>query len=82
MRQGLHRADKRRGLLNVGETALKALFGTATISDLHTVHETLDKSQEKQVDISQVVAQQLTYINGYMKLMNFMPRLLLIYPVL
>ena len=35
---------------------LKALFGTATISDLHTVHETLDKLQGKQV-ISHAVVQ-------------------------
>jgi hypothetical protein len=32
--QILTRLDRRRGLINLGGTALKALFGTATISDI------------------------------------------------
>jgi hypothetical protein len=36
----LPRPTRKRGLLNIGGTILKSLFGTATVVDLQSVHET------------------------------------------
>ena len=41
--QVLPRLDPRRGLLHVGGLVLKQIFGTATVSDVHMIHEVLDK---------------------------------------
>jgi len=38
----LTRLDRRRGLLNIGGTVLKTLFGTATISDIQELHSVSD----------------------------------------
>jgi soluble P-type ATPase len=45
---------------NISEEALT--ISQATVSDFHTVHETLHKLQENQENISHAVAQQLTYV--------------------
>jgi hypothetical protein len=38
----LPKLDPRRVLLNVSGVLLKSLFGTATVSDLHSLHDILD----------------------------------------
>jgi len=40
--QILPKLDSRRGLTNLGGTILKTLFGTATVTDIHLLHETID----------------------------------------
>jgi hypothetical protein len=54
--------DRRRGLVNAAGSALKILFGTATMADLHTLHESVDRLHENEKDIVHSVNEQLTYI--------------------
>jgi hypothetical protein len=42
LKEFLPRVDRRRGLINVGGQILKALFGTANITDLDGLHTTVD----------------------------------------
>jgi len=39
--QFLPKLDSRRGLINLDGTILKTLFGTATVTDIHSLHETI-----------------------------------------
>jgi hypothetical protein len=61
-RQILPKLDSRRSLLSFGGTILKALFGTATIADVHQLHKTLDNLQSRNSDIVHSLADQVTYI--------------------
>jgi len=54
--QLLPRPDRRRGLLNLGRTVLKTLFGTATLSDLNQLHGTIDELKSKEADIAHSLA--------------------------
>jgi hypothetical protein len=47
-KQFLPKLDPRRGLINAGSIVLRTLFGTATIADLHALHETLVIIQHSQ----------------------------------
>ena len=60
----LPRLDRRRGLLNLGGTILKTLFGTATLSDLNRLHGTMDELKSKEADNVHSLANQLTYVKG------------------
>jgi len=60
--QLLPRLDRRRGLINFGGTVLKTLFGTATIADIHLLHETLDGLKSTTSDIVHKLNSQLTYV--------------------
>jgi len=60
--QVLPRRDRRRGLLNLGGTILKSLFGTATINDLHVLRNTLDSLQTSTSDIVHSLTNQITYV--------------------
>ena len=60
----LPRLDRRRGLLNLGGTILKTLFGTATLSDLNQLHGTMDELKSKESDNVHSLANQLTYVKG------------------
>ena len=60
--QLLPRLDRRRGLLNLGGTVLKTLFGTATLSDLNQLHGTIDELKSKEADIVHSLASQLAYV--------------------
>ena len=51
-----------RGLINLGSTVLKTLFGTATISDIYQLHNTLEETKSRNKDIVHSLSQQLTYI--------------------
>jgi hypothetical protein len=52
--------DHRRGLINLGGHALKMIFGTATISDIHELHKVFEDLQ-RNADIAHSLANQLTY---------------------
>ena len=60
--QILPRRDRRRGRINVGGTILKSLFGTATVNDLHELHNTLDSLQTSTSDVVHSLTDQVTYI--------------------
>ena len=62
--QMLLKLDSRRGILNFGGTILQTLFGIATVSELHMLHETLDELKSKDVDIAHSLANQLTYVKS------------------
>jgi len=49
--QLLPKLDRRRSLINFGDIALKTPFGTATIADIHLLHETLDGLKSTTSDI-------------------------------
>jgi len=58
--QLLPRVDRRRGITNFGGTVLKTLFGTATIADIHLLHETPDGLKSTTSDILHSLNSQLT----------------------
>jgi hypothetical protein len=60
--QLLPRLDRRRSLVNFGGTVLKTLFGTATVADIHLLHETLDGLQSATSDVVHSSNNQLTYV--------------------
>jgi hypothetical protein len=57
----LPRPTTKRGLLNVGGTILKTLFGTATVVDLQSLHHTMDSLQRRQEAVTHSLDRQLTY---------------------
>jgi hypothetical protein len=54
--------DPRQSLVDFGGTILKMLFGTATISDVHLLHDTVNDLQLKNADLVHSIANQLTYV--------------------
>ena len=60
--QVLPRLDRRRALVNFGGKILKTLFGTATTSDIHLLHDVLNVLQFQNSDISQSLATQFAYV--------------------
>ena len=62
--QLLPRPDIRRGMINMGGWALKALFGTATTGDIFHLHQALDKLQGEEADIVHSLENQITYIRN------------------
>jgi hypothetical protein len=53
--QLLPKLDKRRGLINLGGSVLKTLFGTATVADLHALRTNLEELKLKEADLSHSV---------------------------
>jgi hypothetical protein len=62
--QVIPRSDKRRGLVDLGGSVLKTLFGTATIADLHQVPSTLSELEAKEAVIFHSPNNQLSYVKG------------------
>jgi hypothetical protein len=60
--QILPRIDRRRGLIDFGGTVLRSLFGTATVWDIHLLHDVLNDLELKNSDISHSLSSQLTYV--------------------
>ena len=60
--QVLPRLDRRRALENFGAKILKTLFGTATTSDIHVLHDVLNELQFQNSDISHPLSNQFTYV--------------------
>jgi hypothetical protein len=61
-KQILPKLDPRRGLLDFGGSVLKALFGTAVISDITTLRNVFGELQTSQIDVIHSVTNQFTYI--------------------
>jgi hypothetical protein len=60
LKKFLLKLDPRTGLVNFGGVILKTLFGTATISDLHSLHEVLSELQLHEKDIVSSHANHVT----------------------
>jgi hypothetical protein len=60
--QVLPKSDRRRKLLNFGDTVLKTLFDTATFTDIHSLHNTLDELQSGTSDIVHPLTNQVMHI--------------------
>jgi hypothetical protein len=60
--QFLPRLDNKRGLLNLGGTILKRLFGTATIAHIHQLHDVFEKLDSRNSDLLHSLSDQLTYV--------------------
>jgi len=58
--QFLHRVDLRRGLVNFGETILKTMFRTATVSDIHKLHDVFNELHSRNSDFVHSFSNQLT----------------------
>ena len=63
-RQVLPKLDRRRGLVDFGGAVLKTLFGTATVSDIHDLHEVISELQSSQRDVIHSISKQVTYIKN------------------
>jgi phospholipase/lecithinase/hemolysin len=61
-KQILPRLDRQRGLFNLGSAVLQTLFGTATSSDVMSLHTVINELQLNQKDIVHSMANQVTYI--------------------
>jgi hypothetical protein len=48
LKQFLPKPERKRGLINMGSSLLKVLFGTATVADLAGLHATVDKLSQNQ----------------------------------
>jgi enhancing lycopene biosynthesis protein 2 len=71
LKEYLPKADKCRGLIDVGGTILKTLFGVATIVDLGDLHTTVDVLQQKEDAIVHSLNQQVTYLKQLDGLVRF-----------
>ena len=60
--QLLPKLHRRRDLINFDGTISKSLFGTATVDDVHLLHETLDGLKSTTSDIVHSLNSQLTYV--------------------
>ena len=60
--QFLPRMDRRRSILNLRGNVLKFLFGTATVYNVHKLHEVFDKLNSGNSDLVYSLTDQLTYI--------------------
>jgi len=50
--------------MNLGGTVLKTLFGTASVADIHQLHQTLEQLKSRNADVVHSLPNQVTYING------------------
>ena len=60
----LPKPDNRRGLMNIGGTALKVLFGVATASDVMRLHQTIEEFEAKNADTTHSLESQMTYVKN------------------
>ena len=63
-KQILPKLDSRRSLLNICGSVLKALFGTALISDVTSIRDAFDELQSDQKDVVHFITNQFTYIKN------------------
>jgi len=57
----LTKPEHRRGLLNVGGSILKLIFGTAIVAELANLHTTVDDLKQKQGEVVHALNRKLTY---------------------
>jgi hypothetical protein len=62
--QVLPKLNPRRGLVSLGENILDSLFGTATVSDVHLLHDVVSDLQLKNSAIVHLLENQLTYVKS------------------
>jgi hypothetical protein len=62
LKEYLPKASKRRGLIDLGGSILKNLFGFATVADLSGLHTTVDDLHGKKDTIVHSLNQRLTYL--------------------
>ena len=60
-RQILHKLHSRQGILKLGGTILKIVFGVATVSDMHLLYKALDDLKSKDIDIVHSLSNQVIY---------------------
>jgi mannitol-specific phosphotransferase system IIBC component len=72
-KQILPRLDRRRGLFNLGGAVLRTLFGTATSSDVMSLHTVINELQSNQKDIVHSMENQVTYIKKLDTIQMFRP---------
>jgi hypothetical protein len=60
----LPRMDERRSLLNIVGTAFKILFGTATVADMQSLHNTVERLHENREHLAHSVNEQITYLKS------------------
>ena len=63
-RRLLPKPDSRRGLMNIGGTALKALFGVATASDVLHLHQAIEELETRDTEITHSFLNQMTYVKS------------------
>ena len=61
-RQLFPKVEPKRSLLNLGGAVLRTLFGTATLTDLHRLHEAMNVLKDKNAEIAHSLSKQVTYI--------------------
>jgi len=58
------KVEPQRSLLNLGGTVLRTLFGTATMTDLHRLHEGMGELQGRNAEVAHSLSKQVTYIRN------------------
>ena len=58
------KVQPKRSLLNLGGTVLRTLFGTATMTDLHRLHEAMGELQGRNAEVAHSLSKQVTYIRN------------------
>ena len=58
----LSRLDRQSGLVYLGGTILKTLFGTAIANDVHKLHDVFTELKSRNSDIVHSLEKQLTYV--------------------
>jgi len=58
------KGEPKRSLLNLGITVLRTLFGTATMTDLHRLHEAMGELQDRNAEVAHSLSKQVTYIRN------------------
>jgi len=62
------RLDPRLGLLDVGGSVLKHIFGTATVTDIRSIQEVVEELRQRNSDTAHSVSNQLTYVKDLGKI--------------
>jgi len=63
-RRLLPKPDSRLGLMNIGGTALKALFGVATASGVLHLHQAIEELETRDTEITHSLPNQMTYVKS------------------
>jgi hypothetical protein len=64
LKQFLPKPERKRGLINMGGSLLKVLFGMATVADLAGLHTTADKLSQTKETVVHALNDQATFINN------------------
>jgi hypothetical protein len=70
-REILPRPDKKRAVLSTVGSVLKWAFGTATLGDIGSIHETISDMQNTEADIIHSVNNQMTYLKSFDQAVKF-----------